>query len=240
MESFNLDTLKNAIDAIDDTENKPNIITHADISNTDINKLHETNPLKKWIKCINTDSTILINEYTRNDLFSRVASITLDTEVYASGPKIQTKKRNTLIKFNPIIKTAEFNQNAEWIYIITINNRIVKLGGTRTGLKQRAASYLCGHHTTERGKSGDCSKTNGYVYNTLLFYLTLGCEVSLYGYKLPVVHSSIDIFNNTVPILVQTYHKYESIYLNDFLTTYKSYPPLNDNCDPEFKKSTSP
>jgi hypothetical protein len=139
-----------------------------------------------------------------------------------------------LIQFNPIIKTAEFNKNAEWLYIITINNRIVKLGGTRTGLKQRASSYLCGHHTTERGKSGDCSKTNAYVYNTLVFYITLGCEVNLYGYKLPPLYASIEIFNRTERISVQTYHKYESIYLKDILSTYKAYPPLNDNCDPEY------
>ena len=59
---------------------------------------------------------------------------------------------------------------------------IVKIGGTRTGLKGRVSSYLCGHHIEERGKSGDCSKTNGFIYNTMEFYLNLGCKIKMYGY----------------------------------------------------------
>jgi hypothetical protein len=52
-----------------------------------------------------------------------------------------------------------------------MNGYIIKIGGTRTGLKERCGSYLCGHHIEERDKSGDCSKTNAYIYNTFEFYL---------------------------------------------------------------------
>ena len=52
-----------------------------------------------------------------------------------------------------------------------MNDYIIKIGGTRTGLKERCGSYLCGHHVEERDKSGDCSKTNAYIYNTFEFYL---------------------------------------------------------------------
>ena len=57
------------------------------------------------------------------------------------------------------------------IYIFTINNYIVKIGGTRNGLKDRTNSYLCGHYILERGKSGKCSITNAFIYNTFDFYL---------------------------------------------------------------------
>lgn len=64
-----------------------------------------------------------------------------------------------------------FSNKFEWIYIFTINDHIVKIEGTRTCLKDRCISYLCGHHTTDRGKSGKCSGTNAYIYNTFYFYL---------------------------------------------------------------------
>jgi hypothetical protein len=44
----------------------------------------------------------------------------------------------------------DFKEKKEWIYLFLINKRIVKIGGTRTGLSGRCASYLCGHHIQER------------------------------------------------------------------------------------------
>lgn len=113
---------------------------------------------------------------------------------------------------------------------------IVKIGGTRTGLKGRAVSYLCGHHIEERGKSGDCSKTNGFIYNTFEFYLNLGCKIQMCGYELPKTEITIEIFRKETKITAQTYHAYESTFLEDYKKNYNEYPVLNDNCDPDYKE----
>jgi len=115
------------------------------------------------------------------------------------------------------------------------NKKIVKIGGTRTGLSSRATSYLCGHHIKERGKSGDCSKTNGYIYNTFDFYLQNGYEIEMYGYELPIIKIMANVFEEQIEIISQTYHAYESKILTDYKNKYNSYPPLNDNCDPNYK-----
>ena len=116
-----------------------------------------------------------------------------------------------------------------------INGRIVKIGGTRIGLKGRVISYLCGHHIKERGKSGDCSKTNGFIYNTFDFYLTMGCKIEMYGYELPKTEIIIEIFGKETKIIAQTYHAYESTFLEDYKKNYNTYPLLCDNCDPDYK-----
>jgi len=113
---------------------------------------------------------------------------------------------------------------------------IVKIGGTRTGLKGRIASYICGHHIEERGKSGDCSKTNGFIYNTFEFYLNLGCKIQMYGYELPKTEITIEIFGKETKITAQTYHAYESTFLEDYKKNYNEYPILSDNCDPDYKE----
>jgi hypothetical protein len=113
---------------------------------------------------------------------------------------------------------------------------IVKIGGTRTGLKGRVSSYLCGHHIKERGKSGDCSKTNGYIYNTLEFYLKLGSKIQMYGYELPKTEFTIEIFGKERKIIAQTYHAYESTFLEDYKNNYNVYPILSDNSDPDYKE----
>jgi hypothetical protein len=140
----------------------------ADISGIkNINDIYEHSAIKKWIKLIPTNKTISFDDYNRKKYFIPVADITIDDEKYITGKKQGRKKRNTLIRFNSKIPPKDFTEKAEWLYLLVINNRIVKIGGTRTGLKNRTASYLCGHHIRERNKSGDCSKTNDliFIYN---------------------------------------------------------------------------
>ena len=201
-----------------------------DISGKDPQKAYEGSLTKKWIKLIPLDKTIAFDEYNRKEHFIPVADIVLDTELSKKG----TKQRNTLIQFLPTVAKV-FNKETEWLYLLVINGRIVKLGGTRNGLKKRAGSYLCGHHVEERGKSGYCSKTNGFIYNTLVFYLELGCKVEMMGYQLPKTEITIQIFGQDTVVVAQTYHAYESKFLYDYKKKYREYPFLSDNCDPAYK-----
>lgn len=201
-----------------------------------ITELFESSVIKKWIKLIPVDNTIPFDKYNRKDYFIPIADIVLDSELFTFGKKQGDKKRNTLIKFIPTISIDEFNKKNEWLYLLVINGMIVKIGGTRTGLKGRIASYLCGHHIEERGKSGDCSKTNGFIYNTFEFYLNLGCKIQMYGYELPKTEINISIFGKETKITAQTYHAYESTFLEDYKKNYNKYPILSDNCDPDYKE----
>lgn len=201
-----------------------------------INEIYENSQIKNWIKLIPIDKTIPFEEYNRKGHFTQIADIVLDSEIFTNGKKQGIKKRNTLIQFIPKISKEEFNKKNEWLYLLVINGRIVKIGGTRTGLKGRVASYLCGHHIEERGKSGDCSKTNGFIYNTFEFYLNLGCKIEMYGYELPKTEITIEIFGKETKITAQTYHAYESTFLEDYKKNYNDYPFLSDNCDPDYKE----
>lgn len=201
-----------------------------------IDVLYENSPVKKWIKLIPIEKTIPFEEYNNKDYFTPIADITLDDEVFATGKRQGTKKRNTLIQFVPKIPNEEFSKKNEWLYIFTIDGRIVKIGGTRTGLKGRVGSYLCGHHVTERNKSGDCSKTNGFIYNTFEFYLKAGYKIEMLGYKLPKIEMEIEILGKPTKILCQSYHCYESTFLEDYKKKYNDYPFLSDNCDPDYKE----
>ena len=201
-----------------------------------INDIYDNSPIKKWIKLISIDDCILFDDYIRKDYFIPIADIILDDELITSGKKEGSKKRKTLIQFIPKISNEDFIKKNEWLYLLVINNRIVKIGGTRTGIKGRIQSYLCGHHIEERGKSGDCSKTNGFIYNTFEFYLNLGCKIEMYGYELPKTEINIKIFDKETKIIAQTYHAYESTFLEDYKKNYNKYPILSDNCDPDYKE----
>ena len=184
----------------------------------------------KWVKKI-PNNLIKFKNYNRKAYFIPVADIVLDNEL---NQKL-IKKRNTVIKFVPLINNTLFNEKTEWVYIFLINDGIVKIGGTRVGLKGRISSYMCGHHVLERGKSGDCSKTNAFIYNTFDYYLNQGYKIKMLGYKLPKTETQVDIFGKKIKVIAQTYHAYESTFLQDYKKNYNSYPILSDNCDPDYK-----
>ncbi len=193
-------------------------------------KLIDKNTNKKWIKPINFATSTKYDDYAQRDKFIHVANVNLSIN----------KSNEYKICFTPCITNTEYVKKCEYIYLFTIDNYIVKIGGTRCGIKQRIASYLCGHHTLERGKSGSCSKTNAVIYNSFEFYLNQGCHIKMYGYKLPKRFIEIKVLDDNgdedvKKSYVQTYHIYESIMLDNFKKIYKMIPKLNVNYDPEYK-----
>ena len=187
---------------------------------------------KKWIKLIPPNKLVRLVDYDRKDDFIKVANIILDRETKRDG----TKKRQTEIRFDWTIDEAIWKEKCEWLYLFVIDGEIVKIGGTRDGLKNRCSSYNCGHHIPERGKSGDCSKTNAFVYNTMAFYLDMGFQVEMYGYRLEPVKLTVPIFEDeTCEVTAQTYHAYESKYIQRFKYNYGFLPHFCDNCDPCYR-----
>lgn len=203
-----------------------------------MSELHKKDPLKKWINLIPLDNCVFFEKYDKKEYFKKVADIELDEEMFEEGKNKGTKKRTTLIRSVLTIPERKFNEKFEWIYIFTMNKKIVKIGGTRTSLKERIGSYLCGHHVEGRGKSGKCSVTNAFIYNTFEFYLKNGYKIEMFGYKLPktIIKISADIaFGEEIEEPVQTYHLLEGMCLKQFKKKYGEYPPLSKNSDPKMK-----
>lgn len=194
----------------------------------------DVKPRSKWVKELRGEGHLSVEEFhTRigEQCFQKVADIVLDQDKTRTGKK----SRNTLIKFDPVIDRQIWSRDTEWLYIFTIANKIVKIGGTRTGLKGRCSSYLCGHHTQDRGKSGDCSNTNAYIYNTFEYYLQNDEIIEMWGYELPQKIVYETILGQQVPIKAQIFHAYESTFMEKYRQIVGEYPELNDNADPDYR-----
>ena len=203
-----------------------------------INDIYEAHTYKRFIKIIPLEKTIALTDYNKKDDFALVANIVLDNEIHSSGKKEGTKKRQTGIQFVPTIPIKDFKEDCEYLYIFTVNGQIVKIGGTRTGLFGRTQSYLCGHHITERGNSGDCSKTNGFIYNTFEFYLKLGCKIEMYGLKIPNMFVESTLFGETHQVRSFVFNFWEAKAIEEFNRDYHFFPFLSDNCDPRYRNDT--
>lgn len=190
----------------------------------------ENEVCKAWIKMLPIDKELTLDSFELSKDFVKVADIVLDDEVNKKG----NKTRSTLIMSVPL-EDIDWSNSCEYLYMFVLDGKIVKIGGTRTGLKERISSYLCGHHIKERGKSGKCSVTNANIYNTFHFYLQHGFKIEMYGYKLPVHTVKISLFDEVIETPAQTYHIYEAKYLNAYKKITGSYPCLSDNADPNHK-----
>jgi len=166
------------------------------------------------------NKSMKFEDFSHSKNFAHVANIIID----------RVEKRQTLLEF-AYVDTYMWNDSGNWIYIFTINDHIVKIGGTKNGLRQRAASYLCGHHTR---KSNVCSVTNGIIYNTFLSYLIDGATIKMYGMKCPVVSTTIVAFGETHTVEAQIFDVYESVLIRKYATEHGTPPILSSRSDPRY------
>jgi len=141
------------------------------------------------------------------------------------------EKRQTTLKTQPIgpAEAVVFNDTAEVLYAIVRNGRIVKIGGSRNGMKSRWASYLCGHHVAERGKSGKMSVTNAFLYHTIEQSLLNGDEWEIWVHRLPRVAVVVDVFGVQTEVEAQVFHKYEAAAMAKFEDLAGFKPGLSAN-----------
>lgn len=153
---------------------------------------------KKWAKSINYDNAELdINTFNNScdGVFVNAGKIILDDTTRQSTIQVIPKNKK------------DWNEKVEKIYIFVRNNKIIKIGGSRNCMKQRFTSYLCGHHVTERGKSGKMSVTNAHIYHTIEKDLIETNSIwEFYVWKLPIIQHTINILGYYTKIISQTYH----------------------------------
>jgi len=186
----------------------------------------------KWRKEI-TPEEMTVTDYCQSAdgaEFIKMADIVLD----------DSETRRTTVKTVPV-NEALWKETAEHIYIIARNNVIMKLGGTRTGMKARWGSYLCGHCVAERlNKNGEpnpgkMSVTNAHLYHTIETDLLLGNTWEFYSWKLPHTTVEVNILGKMTTVIAQTYHAYESRCIELFRSITGHIPQLCDNADPTYK-----
>ena len=181
-----------------------------------------------WSKTFNHIAEPLFSDFPLHVHFKKVADI-----IRTPPPPKGKKAKQTVITFEPCIPKKEWSAKGEqWIYIITIDGHVVKIGGTRSGMAGRVGSYLCGHHTAARGKSGKCSVTNAHIYDTLDRFIDEGHAVELFASKILTPRITMDVWGKQVEITAQIYTHYETAALEAYKQIVGRYPPLSDNSDP--------
>ena len=115
------------------------------------------------------------------------------------------------------------DSSAEWIYCITYNDHIVKIGMTITSLKDRYKSYACGDRKTM--KTGTPSTTNFVVNETNYAALLCGVKVEIHAIRLDKVKSEVTRFGVTKEINMSVARDYEEM-VTDLFVEYSGHIPV--------------
>ena len=185
-----------------------------------------------WAKSVETSHTVsalAFNEACQGS-FVKYATIELD----------ESARRNTTIIANPV-ELAAWKEKSERIYLLVRDGLVMKIGGTRTGMKDRWGSYLCGHCVQQRNKKdgtpfpGKMSVTNAHLYHTIeRDILSTSANWEIWCWKLPVTIVTVDILGEPTNIVAQTFHAYETKCIKRFKDITGRIPLLCDNSDPTY------
>jgi len=141
---------------------------------------------------------------------------------FISGPNWMGK----LVDYVPVtaMKKNWTKKEKEWLYTLTYDEKIVKIGMTSSGLSSRFASYNCG--TKKAMIKGSCATTNYVVTQCNYLALMNNMKVKIYVYEIPERWTNIEIFNNSTKVLTKVAHKYESILIEKYKNITGNIPPL--------------
>jgi autotransporter-associated beta strand protein len=167
------------------------------------------------------DQTInLFNEPTIGDYLKKTGLISYMTPVadIVSSPK----KCGYHVEVNPIYKNHQ-----QWVYVLTIGGRVVKIGNSTMTLSGRWNSYTAG--TRKNRNKGTCSTTNYFISEIIRVSLLKGFEVKLYGYPIPNRIQAIDVFGDTEIQLADFVKVYEGKLIKKFNDIYGKLPIVGKN-----------
>lgn len=125
----------------------------------------------------------------------------------------------------------QYNSYRELIYILAIDGKVAKIGGTYVGMKGRHQSYNCG--TRKARAKGTCSVTNFNITEAQYAAILDGKSVEWYVFDVPLAEATITVWGEEVTYNAKTYYKYESALCDKYQQLTGHFPILSSNAGVE-------
>jgi hypothetical protein len=113
------------------------------------------------------------------------------------------------------------------IYILAIDGKVAKIGGTYVGMKGRHSSYNCG--TRKARNKGTCSVTNFNITEAQYASILDGKSVEWYVFDVPLAEATINVWGEETTYNAKTYYKYESALCDKYQKLTGHFPLLSSN-----------
>lgn len=171
---------------------------------------------------INFDNELPIDYFVPMG-FYKIAESGLKPEEYlAKNPE------SSPIVYTPVSGLERvYREYRELVYIMAVDDKVAKIGGTYTGMFNRLSSYSAG--SLKNRNNGTCSVTNFKVTYTQYNAIANGKKVDWYVYDIPTMNINLDVWGESVQYIPKTYYKYESALCLKYKELTGRYPLLSKN-----------
>ena len=135
-------------------------------------------------------------------------------------------------KYKNIYEETMFDDHRSWVYLIALNDIVVKVGETGLPLGLKAYDWN-GKVTTLKGSKSRLGRllngdgTDNYIRQQLHEHLRNGYQVSIWAKRCPINKSKITVAGNTVAVSHTIHKDVEQAILGYFLQTINQLPMLN-------------
>jgi len=127
-----------------------------------------------------------------------------------------------------INKSDHWDKNKQgFVYTITFNDKIVKIGMTEKTISSRFSSYQAG--TLKARTKGTCSVTNYYCSESIRQALNEGMKVDIYSYNIPTHYIDADVIGKNTSIIAKQAYAYEDRLLEIYKNNKGEVPSLCRN-----------
>lgn len=133
-------------------------------------------------------------------------------------------------KFKNINPNVLYSDHTSWVYVITVDNIIAKIGETGNMLGHRNNKFQLHPSPSTKGRisryiSGD--GTDEDIRRKLHYFIKAGHTVSFWAKKCKTITDTETIMGTTVLTESATHKSQEILYLDKFKQVVGSYPYLN-------------
>ena len=182
-----------------------------------------------WLKHLDQNSALRMNDYHIRDYFNLVGTIKLQ------DPAITRHGYLWNITDNLNIDRDEYNKLQEFVYILVCHEKIIRIKGNNTSLRILIDNIRVGHFIPPRlsyynnERYTEITDTeNKVIYNTIYHYLTRGSIIQLYYVPVETISRELNILGMLSNINISLLGNYEEMAIGKYMTMRGCVPQLND------------
>lgn len=175
---------------------------------------------------INLSQELSIQEFLKYGFYKIADAVLKPEERFIKNPEVNPIDYRVL----PGLE-QKYDEYRELIYILAIDGKVAKIGGTYVGMKGRHQSYNCG--TRKARAKGTCSVTNFNITEAQYAAIRDGKTVEWYVFDVPLAEATINVWGEEVTYNAKTYYKYESALCEKYKQLTGHFPILSSNAGVE-------
>lgn len=162
-----------------------------------------------------------------------IESFNKKLEIQSNNSKLQKaaeirKATDKASGYQYVNKTDQWGKDREgFVYAITMNGKIVKIGMTEKSLTSRFSSYQAG--TKAARNKGTCSVTNYYCSEAIRQALANDVKVEIHCYKVPTKHIITNVLGKEKKLVAKQAYAYEDRLLEIYRDNKGGVPTLCRN-----------